>query len=75
MKGSSSIVTKGSMVIVRDPVCGMQINESEAVGKVEFGGMVYHFCSPFCRAAFIEEPDKFVPTKNDANPESHHHKN
>jgi Cu+-exporting ATPase len=57
--------------MAQDPVCGMQISEREAVGSFEYQGTVYHFCSQFCRAAFIYEPEKYSPTKKDAEPKHH----
>ena len=29
-----------------DPVCGMQVDESEAAGKSTFRDQVFYFCSP-----------------------------
>lgn len=42
--------------MAQDPVCGMQIDEGEAAGKVGFKGAAYYFCSVFCMAAFIGHP-------------------
>lgn len=46
--------------MVQDPVCGMQIGEGEAAGKVGYCGMAYYFCSVFCLAAFVENPEKYT---------------
>jgi Cu+-exporting ATPase len=43
-----------------DPVCGMQVNESDAVARVERGGATYYFCSEGCRAKFLAEPARYV---------------
>jgi YHS domain-containing protein len=45
----------------------MQIIERETVGKFEYQGTVYQFCSLFCRAAFIHEPEKYLPRRKDVD--------
>ena len=37
---------------VRDPVCGMPIWTSDAVGSIERDGMTYFFCSARCEQQF-----------------------
>ncbi len=54
-----------------DPVCGMQINESEASNKSEYNGETYYFCSTHCKAQFDKEPEKYVGGKESS--EHHHH--
>jgi P-type Cu+ transporter len=44
----------------RDPVCGMLVDPLKAVGKVEYKGRSYYFCSPGCTAGFSEDPEKFL---------------
>jgi Cu+-exporting ATPase len=46
---------------VTDPVCGMQIEPEKAVGKVEYGGTTYWFCSEACKRRFELEPAKYAP--------------
>lgn len=46
--------------MVKDPVCGMQIDEKKAAGKSEYQGQTYYFCSPGCKKAFDKEPEKYV---------------
>ncbi|MBI2455526.1 MAG: YHS domain-containing protein, partial [candidate division NC10 bacterium] len=38
--------------MVKDPVCGMEIEEGKAHAKREHGGRTFHFCSANCEAAF-----------------------
>jgi putative ABC transport system ATP-binding protein len=45
--------------LVRDPVCGMAVEEAGAATHVR-DGRTYHFCSKGCRREFIEDPGKFV---------------
>lgn len=44
--------------MVTDPVCGMQVDESKALDKVQYQGRDYYFCSPFCCKAFVADPRK-----------------
>ena len=46
--------------MVKDPVCGMQIDEKSASGKSEYQGRVYYFCSPGCKAKFDKAPEKYA---------------
>lgn len=46
--------------MAKDPVCGMQIDESSAAGKSEYGGRTYYFCSPACKAKFDRDPVKYA---------------
>jgi Cu+-exporting ATPase len=48
------------MAMVTDPVCGMHIDDGEAVGTAEHQGRTYFFCSEACREAFEADPDAFV---------------
>lgn len=43
-----------------DPVCGMQIDESEAAGQAERNGRTYYFCSSMCKDKFEENPEKYT---------------
>ena len=43
-----------------DPVCGMTIEEEEAVGSFEHGGVRYFFCHPSCLERFRENPSSFL---------------
>ncbi len=58
--------------MVKDPVCGMQVDEKTPAGKSEYKGNDYYFCSPGCKASFDKEPEKFV-LKDDEQSGHHHH--
>lgn len=45
---------------VIDPVCGMTIDEKDAVAAVEYHGNTYYFCSTSCKAEFDKDPTAFV---------------
>lgn len=46
--------------MTRDPVCGMQIDEMKAEGKIEYEGQTYFFCASGCRTKFAQDPKRFV---------------
>jgi Cu+-exporting ATPase len=45
--------------MAKDPVCGMEIKESEAAAKLEYKGKTYYFCSEGCKKSFEKKPDKY----------------
>jgi Cu+-exporting ATPase len=47
-------------VEVLDPVCGMTISPTDAVGTLSHAGQTYHFCSDSCLQRFRENPAEFV---------------
>ncbi|NJE04703.1 YHS domain-containing protein [Thermococcus sp. M36] len=51
-----------------DPVCGMEVDENTGF-KAEYGGKVYYFCSPGCKAEFEANPEKYI---GDMGGHSHH---
>ena len=46
--------------MVKDVVCGMQIDPNEAAGKSEYQGQTYYFCTPGCKRKFDANPQQFV---------------
>ena len=46
---------------VQDPVCGMALEQNNAVGRVRHKKTLYYFCSPGCQAAFLDDPLKYLP--------------
>lgn len=43
-----------------DPVCGMQVEESEAAGQAEHSGKTYYFCGEGCKRKFEENPEQYT---------------
>jgi P-type Cu+ transporter len=43
-----------------DPICGMEVEPSNAAGSHVYNGQTYLFCSHHCLAKFKEDPDKFL---------------
>jgi YHS domain-containing protein len=46
-------------VSVKDPVCGMVVDEETAIKRV-IGGKTFYFCGPGCKAAFDRDPHKYA---------------
>jgi Cu+-exporting ATPase len=43
-----------------DPVCGMEIEEEDSVGSVDYEGVTYHFCADVCVERFRENPAQYL---------------
>ncbi len=46
--------------MVRDPVCGMEIDEQDAKATAEYEGHTYYFCSRSCRDQFLQNPQAYA---------------
>ena len=53
--------------MVKDPVCGMEVDPKTTTNKSDYKGQTYYFCSPGCKKAFETNPEKYV------KPETHVH--
>ena len=45
---------------VKDPVCAMEIEETDAVGTAEHQGKTFYFCSSDCKEEFEADPDAYA---------------
>ncbi|GAF93519.1 unnamed protein product [marine sediment metagenome] len=43
-----------------DPVCKMEVKESEAAATSEYQGKKYYFCAAGCKKAFDQDPEKYL---------------
>ena len=57
---------------VIDPVCGMSIPPSDAVGQVTHRGQTYHFCSQNCLDKFRVAPEAYLSPKASETPTHAH---
>ena len=48
------------MAMATDPVCGMQVEESQAPAQSQYEGQTYFFCSVECKRTFDEDPEQYV---------------
>ncbi|MBS7621152.1 YHS domain-containing protein [Candidatus Bathyarchaeota archaeon] len=46
--------------MVKDPVCGMDVDEKTAKFKSEYMGKTYYFCCPMCKSTFDKNPAKYA---------------
>lgn len=46
--------------MTRDPICGMNIDESAAAGRSEYQGRTYFFCSSACKTKFDQNPQQYA---------------
>ena len=48
---------------VKDPVCGMTIEEKDAAATFAYQGKMYHFCSTSCKEKFEKDPEVYARGK------------
>ena len=46
--------------IVKDLVCGMDVNPATAAGRTEYKGQTYYFCGSRCKEKFGLTPEEFL---------------
>src|SRR6202035_2958417 len=46
--------------LVKDPVCGMDVNPATSKHKVDHAGKSYFFCCAGCAQKFKSNPDKYL---------------
>ncbi|MBN1274386.1 MAG: heavy metal translocating P-type ATPase [Candidatus Aminicenantes bacterium] len=49
----------------RDPVCGMDVKESEAAASSKYKEKTYYFCSKGCKIAFDKNPEKYLDPEDE----------
>jgi Cu+-exporting ATPase len=47
-------------IMVKDPVCGMDIDEKDAAGTSDYRGKTYYFCTTSCKENFDKFPSRFI---------------
>jgi len=58
--GPEAIVQEGGNMLVKDPVCGMEIDPASAAGSSEYEGQTHYFCNLNCKQSFDAEPEKYA---------------
>ena len=48
--------------VVKDPVCGMDIDAATAAGHSEYKGQTHYFCATACKEKFASAPEQYVGT-------------
>ncbi len=50
--------------MARDPICGMEVSESQAAASLEYNGQRFYFCALSCYDAFEKDPERYaIPEK------------
>ena len=49
--------------LVKDPVCGMDVDPAKAAGKSDYKGKTYYFCSDYCKKQFDANPEAILGQK------------
>ncbi len=57
--------------MIRDPVCGMEIDEKSTKFSTEYLGKTYFFCSESCKLKFEKNPEHYIE-KSNRNIHAHH---
>jgi len=60
IRGRPARLCVGDDMAVKDPICAMVIEESDAVGSSEYNGTTYYFCSMDCKEEFDENPGDYA---------------
>ena len=58
--GSKAIVNERGNMVVKDPVCGMEIDPASAAGSSEYDGQTHYFCNLNCKRSFDAEPARYT---------------
>lgn len=59
-KGPSHSWEKGEMIMAKDPVCGMEVDEDRAKHRYQYKGKLFYFCTERCKESFEQEPEKYL---------------
>lgn len=57
--------------VVKDPVCGMEVETDSTAGHTEHAGQTYYFCGSACKVKFDKNPEQYL-SKHAGKPESGH---
>jgi P-type Cu+ transporter len=56
------------MSLVKDPVCGMQVDTARSAASDNYQGTTYHFCSTACATAFRSDPGRYADREDHEPP-------
>jgi len=48
------------MIMVKDPVCGMEVDEDQSQHQLQYTGKTYYFCTERCKAFFEQDPEEYI---------------
>lgn len=53
--------------MVKDPVCGMQIDENLSDKIADYQGQKYYFCSESCKEQFDTKPESYADSHQEGS--------
>jgi len=60
------------MSIVKDPVCGVSLDEKTAIYKSIHGNRIYYFHSSGCQAEFVRDPTRYASQAGESRHVTHY---
>jgi len=54
--------------LVKDVVCGMEIDPTTAAATSEYKGTIYYFCAAGCKTDFDADPEKYLSAEASTPP-------
>jgi Cu+-exporting ATPase len=60
----------GTLALVKDPICGMDVDPAATAHHAEHAGVEHHFCSAGCRAKFLADPARYLGDAPRAAPQA-----
>lgn len=58
--------------MIKDPVCGMQVEAQKTEFKPPYQEKTYYFCSAVCKGMFDRDPQKYIDVSSDAQLKGYH---
>jgi YHS domain-containing protein len=49
--------------MAKDPICGMEVEPSEAAASYDYEGTMYYFCAVGCKEKFKQNPERYVESE------------
>lgn len=57
--------------VVKDRVCGMDVETATAAGRTEYKGQSYYFCGSKCKEKFDLKPEQYLSKSSEAAKSGH----
>jgi len=48
--------------MTKDPVCQMDVDETQTKFKSDYAGLKFYFCSEECKDTFDSQPERYATT-------------
>jgi len=72
-RGERQPITGGRAMNVKDPVCGMQVDDKKAAASLSYQGQTYYFCCEGCQRRFEKNPEAHLKGGAGEGHHGHHH--